>query len=1028
MPHEVTPDSEHLEFLHSQVMKAIYEVINQDNPFKHRENVYTLGLDCVSIAKKVYSKLSSSMSNLDQMIKGRKEEFETFGAFPIKDDKLAQSVEQIYIKLLEHIDNIPPTLLERLLKSSAELADGKENIFGINKNFPPFKSKEGDLQPVSTGDQKKSGEKLFRAHLCKVQMKAGKSVAEELQTAIANRYVSLVHADGEANEEEYLAEINRKISQLFDDNENSAILGLRELLDKESSGLISREVGIVYLEYLLENAKRQSIDTAALEKICQKIRWVENYIHHPDRSNSDCMYQVTDEHSCDLRELFGLADAFTNLPVIGRIDGNIEERSSQEERAFVFGIRFKANNPVTTPDRDFPELGSSSSVYARHLAKAIKVLELAKQFNTGQGDEKTDYGKLRHLGKSIKTVFLYYMVFSKKDSEKIKWWEDTAGLLHKREPKALDRLLKLANILLAKEKQVTDDIIAPAVATLKNILKNSKACLHPEIRRCILLEKYLVTDDIEEALEGDIFIKDLEKSDKNILKKCLRYVRIVKEAEIPADALYSIPFYISFSDTFFYANREKRRRVRVGTEPEIWQFLPVLVQPQISEEADKLNIYHKPLTKTASLMVQIMPDIEPNKSNTLEFFIYKVTSAVVFLLGISALCQKLPQQNLAIPLLRLHQAGKTDDAIEKYLAAVCASVTFLLNEKYTAGMQGIQLINFTGNQRELGYRVTNSRSSLYAFLPKTFIAQDFAPAFKKLAIVIVTSRAAGKHRHSDNKHNLVNLFGRVVMFEHVDGHRIELRPNFLTFADNLIRREIDTHPKILIDTIHRLYDEYGVRDVLYIAKTPFTSNLNLTQKNPYNALYFMSETVLQEMMRNRADLNIYPVFCGKYPAHMFGGTKLPAIYIDDVPSIQKHVQMDRTSESQIVTFLNIANGVKVKGKDAEKNFFNNVLCYATLDNIYTDRTLQSRILERMIAPDSLPRQTLIDFICLLHTAAYEKVENELKLKLNPYQDILEDNNVNRLNTFPAFPKGKPDLNLFAFMTKIQRIISLIGKK
>ncbi len=118
---------------------------------------------------------------------------------------------------------------------------------------------------------------------------------------------------------------------------------------------------------------------------------------------------------------------------------------------------------------------------------------------------------------------------------------------------------------------------------------------------------------------------------------------------------------------------------------------------------------------------------------------------------------------------------------------------------------------------------------------------------------------------------------------------------------------------------------------------------------------------------------------------------------------------------------------KSRQRSGEKNFFNNVMSYATLDNIYSDRTLQSRILERLIAPDEMaPRQTLIDFICLLHAAAYEKFDKneltQLTLKLNPYQDILEDDNVNSISTFSASPNGKPDFNLFAFMTKIQRII------
>ena len=1035
MPHEITPANEHLEFLHSAIMKEVHKVIEQDSPFKFTAS--TLGLDCVSVAKKVFQNMSAR--NLDDIVKGRKWEFDTFGAFPIQDDKLKESVENIYAKLLEHIDDIPATLREKIVKSSAEMNGDKNNIFSINNQYLPFKPKQGELQPVSTGD-KKSGDKLFRAHLCKVQLTAGQSVHDKLRQAVSTHYDNLVRADNEIEDEdqtEAIAEINRQINKLFDEPDNRAIIGLRELLDKETSGLIRRELGITYLEYLLEQAKQQSIQAQELEKIVNNIRLVENYIHHADRGNNDCLYQVTDEHSCDLRELLSNADAFEKLPVIGRIDGNLEERTGGEERVFVFGLRFKANNPVTTPDRDFPELKSGRSVYARHLEKAIKVLELAKQFNTAQGEGNPNYSKLRFLlGKSIRTVFLYYMVFSD-HSEKIAWWQETATLLHERAPKALDRLLVLANKMLKAEKMVITKTITPALETLKGVLKDKTACIQDNIKRCILLEKDLINKDIEGAAEGEIFIKDLNKSEqqeKNTLKKVLRYVRIVKENEIALEkSLHSIPFYLSFYDNFFYADRTQRRAVSVLTQPQIWHFLPVLVRPQILRQEQRDN-FHQLLTKSAGLMIQIMPEIKPDQSNTFEFFIYKLIVAVVFQLGLSALCQKLSAApiNLAIPLIRVHKADETDP-IEEYLKSVCAAVTFLLNEKYMAGMQGIQLLNLDRRQQgSIRYKITNARSSLYAFLPKTFIAPDFAPAFKKLAVIVVTQRIASKHRQQDDNHSLINLFGRVIMLERVDERHIHLTRHYRTFADNLNKTELNSHPQILVDTVHHLYDECGVRDILYIAKAPFTSNLNLTQKNAQKDLFFMSETVIQQMGESRDDLNIYPIFCGKYPARMFSGAKLNAVYIDDVPSIQKYMQMDRDSESQIVTFLNIANGIKVTGKEADKNFFNNVMYYATLDNLYKDRTLQSRIMERLVATDAPERKTLIDFLCLLHAAAYEKVDGkkatDLTLKLNPYQDILEDDNVNYLNTYAVVPNEKLQFNLFAFMTKIQRVISLIGKK
>ncbi|MEK8021783.1 MAG: hypothetical protein VSS75_033320 [Candidatus Parabeggiatoa sp.] len=78
MSHEITPDNEHLELLHSDITSAIEKVITQTNPFKYREGVATLGLDCITVASEVYRLLSSSrIANLDEIVKGRLSEFET---------------------------------------------------------------------------------------------------------------------------------------------------------------------------------------------------------------------------------------------------------------------------------------------------------------------------------------------------------------------------------------------------------------------------------------------------------------------------------------------------------------------------------------------------------------------------------------------------------------------------------------------------------------------------------------------------------------------------------------------------------------------------------------------------------------------------------------------------------------------------------------------------------------------------------------------------------------------------------------
>jgi hypothetical protein len=238
MSHEVKATDEHLEFLHGKIMTAIGEVMNHQSPFVYQEKTRALGLDCIKVATDVYNVLSNymSISSVDDIVSGKKRDCETFGAFPIKDKKLATSVEKIYSKLVKHLDTLPPELFARIVQSSDEMdSNNKNNLFSIVNNVPPFQNKSGALQPVSTGEPK-SGEKIFRAHLCQIQMTAGSEVYDELIDAISNCYQSLVETDDEiADKKQALMEIHRQIKKLFDENEDSALLGLRDLLDKESS-------------------------------------------------------------------------------------------------------------------------------------------------------------------------------------------------------------------------------------------------------------------------------------------------------------------------------------------------------------------------------------------------------------------------------------------------------------------------------------------------------------------------------------------------------------------------------------------------------------------------------------------------------------------------------------------------------------------------------------------------------------------------------------------------------------------------
>lgn len=1037
MSHDVTSQEEHLELLHSKITTEIKKSIeNQDNIFSFRGN--TLTFDCVKITEQVYKELDKKNLRLTDLLKGNENKFDTFGAHPPDDKNLDAGITEIWTTLLNQLEKMPGERLEKLLKTQAELGEDAMNIFAFCRKKQPFKGQTGYLQPVSTG-KTAVGTKKMHAHFCRINLTTDGKVFENLKQAILRDYKKRV------KDETDLRDIEESVEDLFTRKESSAFIELQKLINEESLGLIKREAEISYLEYLLKNAKEREIPHESLkklERIVNNIRAIEKYISSDARSDSDCLYQITDEHQCDLRDLLDTADAVSALPIIGRIDGNIEEKtSSDRNRVFVFGIRFKANGKVTHPEPLFSSLNGNETVYAYHLKKAREILETAKKYNLGtikEPSEEIDQ-KLNLLGYAIRTIFVYLMVFSRKENKE-QLWQTLAEKLHDaRENEALDKLLTTVGKMLDNQHDIEKDMITPALDTLKEVLESKETCRYGEFSRYLLLSRQLLNEDSQNAVvTGNIFTAELHRENKINLKKCLRYIQIAPHSD--DKTLHTIQLTISFHDVFFHADTKQRRKISVTTDPKSLKFLPVIVkinyklpnetEPLISEKLKNTvnTATFQVIMGTCQAKEGLKSTSETDEKHRLGFFVCKTVTAIIFQLVLAVLCFKLSKQkDVYISVLRIH--GDKNDKTEEYFDAVCKAVTFLLNENYLLGIQGIQ-----NKAAGLEFRIFNARSSLYSSLPKYFTCEEFTPAFNLFAIVVVSARRA-ETQAKPRQDNWLNLTGKIILFEQVENNTTKVSSCLLTFAENCLSLSIYEGTQKLIDTVRDLYEKLGVKHVLYISKAPFTNNLHLTQTDNPQKLHFASEDILQKMRAGYSDFNIYPVFFESYPAKVFEG-KSNALYIDDVSAIQEHVQMDRDSNSRIITFLNIASGMTVRRKDdnAKSRFFNSVMSYSTLDNIYKDVVLNNEVIGQQILRESSVRATLIYFICLLHTAAFESAfeteeirTTKEKFKLNPYKDIFEEENVNATNTFPLF-KWKLKFNLFAFMTKIQRIINLLESR
>lgn len=203
-----------------------------------------------------------------------------------------------------------------------------------------------------------------------------------------------------------------------------------------------------------------------------------------------------------------------------------------------------------------------------------------------------------------------------------------------------------------------------------------------------------------------------------------------------------------------------------------------------------------------------------------------------------------------IPIFRFHQT-KVEDTTEDevFLDSLSKALAHILRRDCLADAQGIYVKNFDKDEN-FKYRVQQALSSLYALLPKTFeFKSGFQPQLDKLAIVVVSSWLSDAvWNEKDKAARISNIYGEIISINRVSQTKVKVEL-LKTFSDNEPHSQIYKEPKIVRDEITKLYEQ-GYQHILFIAKTPYSRSLGITQleSNP-ESLYFMERKVIDYLKR-----------------------------------------------------------------------------------------------------------------------------------------------------------------------------------
>jgi hypothetical protein len=308
---------------------------------------------------------------------------------------------------------------------------------------------------------------------------------------------------------------------------------------------------------------------------------------------------------------------------------------------------------------------------------------------------------------------------------------------------------------------------------------------------------------------------------------------------------------------------------------------------------------------------------------------------------------------------------------------------------------------------------------MYSILPKKFRFDDnvqLAPELDKLAIIVVSSRDSDAKKGNQNRfQRQASLIGEVVGINRLDDSIIQVEM-LKTLSENYSVSRLYSEPLILEDVMSQLYQQ-GYRNFAYISQAPYMSRLHITKTEEDEELSFMSKKLLRTLKGERRDIKIYPMFFDKYYVRSFLGDKGKSFYIQDAMELES---LFADTSQQAVMFFNLFNGIKVK-QSGEKNFYNGVISYSTLLNIYQGILDDQDIREGLIY-DGAIKNTLLHYLTIFHFSRYEARHN-ISLKLDPYERIIGDKSVGALSIF-SHAGGGVEFNSLAFLNKVREVLNV----
>ncbi|MFB2919602.1 hypothetical protein [Aerosakkonema funiforme] len=975
------------------LLQKILQCLRGQNSFRLSENGQRLSIDIDTVASQVAALQVQNPLSSPHGVRSATIHF-------------TQEFQAIFGNLIREIRDCLQEQLESSLGQNSSIEEfvaslvtpltsfqGNSSRLGFTYNF---NRPSADLlkQKLCVDRNRPGSASLLKFHKLTITVREIDRFPEYLQDGLSNHIDDRVSFDSQSDREELFDRIQGQI-----EDDRSDFNRLKRIVDTETLGKLKKEAKIRYLEYIRDNIdNNNSLGFIYLQDLIRRLRLIEDFLN---QDRADSYYDVNYAGApINYKDLFARSEVLDSLPIIPIVTGNLGEstNTNEGERQFIFGLKMKFGNPV--------EARGGDEVFDYNLNL---IDPESPEHNQERERNPNNFG-----AKVLKLAFLYFFVFACNNPnlddynpnddlnynpiiafERI--LSDFQGNNEEIKNRRLSAIVRGFNEYNIREKINRLRELLKDFLDRQTILPRRTYPIQISVRRGIL------ENDTNQIFNGIFFREVVGRNPK----ECLRYISI-DEMHVERNALCQLPASITIEDIRYFST-EERQQFSMQYDITGVNALPVMWVPHSCIEAYQRNFMedHKLiLFRYNNRRLDDENGLNPNQA-----FVYRFTISLLAYICLKILLDAT-KKRLFIPMVRLHEGTHNNRApSEKFMAHLSKVLSHLLNEQHRCNSQGFRVRNADT------HRVRNGLNSLYSVLPKKFRFTDnsHTPTLDKLAIIVVSSLESDARTGNRNRENRIsNLVGEAIGVTRQKDGAIRLYI-IKTFSENYKNKSLYRNPAIIRDTVKNLYDlEY--RHFLYVAQAPFTSNLNITQSENDDRLYFMSPALIEDLKGNRDDIKIYPVFFDKYYVRRSGKPKATSFYIQNTTEL---LNVAQDSAQQAVVFFNLFNGISVGQED--DRFYNGVISYSTLLNIYPGVLDDRDIRSGLINDDSPLKNDILQYLTLFHFSRFEKT-SDISLKLDPYENIIGEESFSKLSVFQHM-RGEVNFNSLAFLTEVRGVLN-----